>query len=110
MRRESRAYREGTWSVASNRPTPTSVQRRSLLSDDTDNAAAAERFRIDLTLDFEHIKWEENHLADTRQAARGRLHHQFALPFAKCVRIVRPVVPCKHVVDPGLAAKLVNPL
>jgi hypothetical protein len=63
-----------------------------------------------LPLDLERVKWEENYLANTCQAACGRLHHHPSLPLAKQVREVRLVVPREHVIDPRLATKLVDPL
>jgi hypothetical protein len=103
-------YREGAWSVAGNRPAPASIQRRSLLREDSDDAAATERIRVDLPLDLERVKWEKNHLANTRQAARCRLHHHLSLPFSKQVCEVRLVVTHEHIIDPRLAAKLVDSL
>jgi hypothetical protein len=75
-----------------------------------DDAATTERVRVDLSLDLERVKWEKNHLANTRQAACGRLHHHLSLPFAKQVCEVRLVVPREHIIDPWLATKLVDSL
>jgi hypothetical protein len=102
--------REGAWSVACDSPAPASIQGRALLHEDLDDAAAAKRVRVDLPLDLKHVKWEKNDLANTRQAACGRLHHHPSLPFAKRVCEARLVVPRKHVMDPRLATKLVDPL
>lgn len=103
-------YREGAWSVARDRPTPAPVQRRPLLHEDADGPTAAECVRIDLALNLERVEWEENYLADTRQAAGSRLHHHLSLPFAECVRVTRLVVPRKQIIEPWLATKLVDPL
>jgi hypothetical protein len=103
-------YREGAWSVPGDRPTPAAIQRRALFHEDSDEATATERVRVDLPLDLERVKWEKNYLANTRQAASGRLHHHPSLPFAKHVREVRLVVPHEQVIDPRLATKFVDPL
>lgn len=103
-------YREGAWSVAGDRPSPAPIQRCSLLHEDLDDAAATECFRVDLSLDLERVKWEKNYLANTRQATCCRLHHHLPLPFSKYVCEASLIVPRKHVVDPRLAAKLVDSL
>jgi hypothetical protein len=107
---ERTTYREGTWGIARNRPTPAPVQCCSFLDKDPDGTTAAKRVRVDLALDLERVKWEEDYLANTRQAACSRLHHHLALPFAERIRKVRPVVPHKNVINPWLATKLVDPL
>lgn len=103
-------YREGARSVAGDGPPPAPIQRCSLLHEDSDDATATERVRVDLPLDLERVKREKNHLTNTRQAARRRLHHHLSLPFAKQVCEVCLVVPGKHVIDPRLAAELVDSL
>lgn len=110
VRRERATHREGARSVARDRPTPAPVQRCSLLNEDTNGPTAAKCVRIDLALDLERVEWEENYLADTRQAAGGRLYHHLSLPFAECVRVTRLVVSRKHVIEPWLTTKLVDPL
>ena len=107
---EGSTYRERTWGITRNRPTPAPVQRCPFLHEDSDGTTATECVRIDLTLDLERVKWEEDYLANSRQAACSRLHHHLALPFAERIRVVRPVVPHKNVIEPRLATKLVDPL
>ena len=102
--------RKRAWSVAGDRPAPAPIQRRTLLHEDSDDATATERVRVDLSLDLERVKREKNHLANTRQAACGRLHHHPSLSFAKHVCEARLVVPREYVIDPRLATKLVDSL
>jgi len=103
-------YREGAWGVAGDRPSPAPIQRCSLLHEDLDDAAPTECIRVDLSLDLERVKRKKNHLANTRQTACCRLHHHFSLPFSEQVCEACLVVPHKHVINPGLAAKLVDSL
>jgi hypothetical protein len=105
-----KTYREGAWGVAGDSPAPASIQGRALLHKDSDDAAATKRVRVDLPLNLKHVEWEKNHLANTRQAACGRLYHHPSLPLAKHVCEVRLVIPREHVIDPRLATKLVDPL
>ncbi len=107
---EETTHREGAWGIAGNRPAPAPIQRCSLLHEDLDEAAATECVRVDLPLDLKRVQWEKNHLANTRQAACCRLHHHLSLPFSKHVCEACLVIPHKHVIDPRLAAKLVDSL
>ena len=107
---KKKTYRERSGSVAGYSPAPASIQGRALFHKNSDDAAATKCVRVDLPLDLKHVEWEKNHLANTRQAACGCLHHHPSLPLAKHVCEVRLVVPREHVIDPRLATKLVDPL
>ena len=108
--RRDGTYSEGARRIASDSPAPATVERCAFFEEDAHNAAAAERLWVYLALDLEGVQWEQDHLADTGQAARGGLHHHLALTLTERVREVRFVVPGENVVEPWLPTELVNPL
>ncbi len=54
------AHRETSGSIAGHCPAPTTVKRGALFHEDTHNAAAAERLRVHLALNFERVKRKQN--------------------------------------------------
>ena len=92
-------HREASRRVASHRPSPATVQRRALLHEYPDDTASAERLWVNLALDLQRVKGEENlqtwrvfreyaergagdalayHFANARQAASARQLGAFA--------------------------------
>lgn len=124
-----RTYGERAWGVARHGPAPAAVECRALLHEDTHDTATPERLRVHLALNLQRIQREQHlshptiskqeqekipptthHLANARQAARGRLHHHLALALAKRVREAALVVLHDEVVEVRLPAELVHAL
>ena len=61
-RREGRevTYCEGTRRIASDCPAPAAIEGCAFFHEDADDAAAAERLWVDLSLDFESVEREED--------------------------------------------------
>lgn len=126
-------YRKRPRGIARRRPAPTPVQPEALVLDDPEHTTAAEGLGVGLALDLEHVKRQENDLADTDQAvpatrqllashtpshpssqenspAGGRVHDGLARLLAKRRLKVLAVVRVEVVARDGLAAVLVHTL
>ena len=57
-------YREAAWGISRHSPSPTAVERASLLSKYLEHTTTAERVWIDLHLDLEGVEREEDNLAN----------------------------------------------
>jgi hypothetical protein len=68
--RDDGRYSKGSGSVSSGGPFPASVESESFVTDDFEEAATAEGFRIGLTFNFEDIKREEEDFSYSNQTEK----------------------------------------
>lgn len=105
-------YREAARGISCHGPSPTAVERGSLLSKYSENTTTAERVWIDLHLDLERVKREQDNLANAGQAACGSMHHGLSTSFAKRIdkRVTDDGGAADEVVEPRLTTKFVYAL
>ena len=109
---EKAYYREAAWGISRHSPSPTAVERGSLLSEYSEHTTTAERVWIDLHLDLEGVEGEQDDLTNAGQAACGSMYHGLPTSFAERVdkRVTDGGGAADEVVEPRLTTKFVYAL
>jgi hypothetical protein len=97
-------------SISGSSPLPSTVETEALVGNNLEETTALESLWVRLTLDLEHVQWEEDNLSDTDQGTGSSGHDGLSGTFAECVLESSGMVVGEVVTGERLSTILVNTL